>query len=427
VCSILFLVSLTLMNQRLTNPLLEEANKQSMANGNDTARNLRNAEVVESMGMLGSIRERWRERNFDVMGYQAEASNKGGALTAASKSSRQILQSCALGMGAYLTINGELTGGMMIAGSILLGRALAPIDQLVGNWKGFVAAKGQMERIDNLLETIPDDSERMDLPPPTGAITVEGITVVPPGGNLPVLNGVNFSLEAGESLAIIGPSAAGKSSLARVLLGVWPASNGFVRLDSADVFQWDREQLGTHIGYLPQDVELFDGTISENIARFGEVDSEKIVTAARLAGVHDMVLRLPEGYDTVIGASGGVLSGGQRQRIGLARAVYNEPRIVVLDEPNSNLDETGEAALREAVLQLRSLGTTVIIISHRTSVLTVMDKILVLRDGAMVEFGPAKEVVQKFQQAKAQLTAQNQAKVTASQTTPVQTVAIPNS
>jgi ATP-binding cassette subfamily C protein EexD len=251
--------------------------------------------------------------------------------------------------------------------------------------------------------------------------------VVPPGGNLPVLNGVNFSLEAGESLAIIGPSAAGKTSLARVLLGVWPASNGFVRLDSADVFQWDREQLGVHIGYLPQDVELFDGTISENIARFGEVDSEKIVIAARLAGVHDMVLRLPEGYDTVIGASGGVLSGGQRQRIGLARAVYNEPRIVVLDEPNSNLDETGEAALREAVLQLRSLGTTVIIISHRTSVLTVMDKILVLRDGAMVEFGPAKEVVQKFQQAKAQLTAQNQAKVTASQTTPVQTVAIPNS
>jgi ATP-binding cassette subfamily C protein EexD len=423
--AVLILVTITLYTQRRTEPLLEEATAANIKNSQQTTRNLRNAEVVESMGMMGNVRKRWAEKNFSVMGLQAEASDRASSAQATSKALRQILQSCALGLGAYLAINQELTGGMMIAGSILLGRCLAPIDQLTNQWKGFIAARGQFERLEDLLQNVAAEDERMSLPAPTGAITVENMSAMAPGSQDFVLKGISFSLAAGESLAVVGPSAAGKSTLMRVLLGIWPTSVGAVRLDGAEVFKWDRQELGPHIGYLPQDVELFDGTISENIARFGEIDSEKIVEAAQLAGVHELILRLPEGYDTEIGATGGVLSGGQRQRVGLARALYGEPRLVVLDEPNSNLDDVGEAALRQALLELKRRGVTVIIVSHRQSVLSAVDKVMILSEGALAGLTTAQEFRESLVKAQ-----QEQAKARAAQqqsaaTTPVQTVAVP--
>ncbi len=387
---------LTYASQRLTTKQLSEANQQAMWANEYTTRNLRNAEVIESMGMIDNIRERWMQRNREVVELQAQASDTATAFGSSSRSLRIMLQSLALGLGAYLAINLEISPGMMIAGSILLGRALAPVDQLLGAWKGFQNAREQFARLDKMLTAFPEQPERMELPAPRGDLAVEQLAVVPPGSKTPVLRGVDFVLPSGTSLAIIGPSAAGKSSLVRAILGVWPVLHGAVRLDGASMSKWDRTLLGPHVGYLPQDIELFDGTISQNIARFGEIDSEQIVTAARLSGVHEMVLRLPEGYDTVIGQAGGALSAGQRQRVGLARAVYGQPKLVVLDEPNSNLDDAGEAALHEALLQLKALGTTLIIVSHRSSVLSVVDKILLLREGQVVDFDDAKTITAKL-------------------------------
>lgn len=400
--SVAYLGALTYANQKMTDGLLSEANKEAMQSNNVTTRNLRNAEVVESMGMLSNLRSRWRFHADNVINMQSSASDKAGLLTAISKSSRTTLQSLALGMGAYLAINQEISPGMMIAGSILLGRALAPVDLLVGSWKSFINARGQFERIDDILTRISQEKEKMELPVPTGALMAEGVNAAPPGSRTPVLRGINFSIAAGTALGIIGPSAAGKSTLARVLLGIWPVMSGAVRLDGADIFQWDREQLGPHVGYLPQDIELFDGTISENIARFGEIDADKIVEAAKLAGVHEMILKLPEGYDSRIGAGGGVLSGGQRQRIGLARAVYGEPKLVVLDEPNSNLDDVGDAALSAALAKLKQKGTTLIVISHRTSILSSVEKLMLLREGMIADFGDTRSVIEKLQQTPAQ-------------------------
>jgi ATP-binding cassette subfamily C protein EexD len=308
-----------------------------------------------------------------------------------------------LGLGAYLAINQEVTPGMMIAGSIILSRALAPLDMLIGSWQGFTSARSAYKRLQELLEKVPPEGDGMSLPPPEGRVDIEQIIAVPPGAQTPSLRGINFSVEPGESVGVVGPSAAGKSSLARVLLGVWPTRAGTVRLDGADVSQWNREELGPHVGYLPQDIELFEGTVAENIARFGEVDSEKVVEAARMAGVHDMVLHLPNGYDTMVGAGGGVLSAGQRQRVGLARAIYGNPALVVLDEPNSNLDDQGEAALVEAVQALKAKGTTLFLITHRMSILTQMDKLLVLKEGQAALFGPSQEVLAKLQGDKQRL------------------------
>jgi ATP-binding cassette subfamily C protein EexD len=269
---------------------------------------------------------------------------------------------------------------------------------LVGTWKGFIVARSQYERLGELLEQIPATEDSMDLPVPKGNLSVAKVTVIPPGSNVPAVRNVSLNLTAGESLAIVGPSASGKSSLARALLGIWPAVGGKVRLDSADVAAWDRQKLGPHIGYLPQDIELFDGTISENICRFGELDSDKIVAASKLAGVHELILHLPDGYDTQIGATGGVLSGGQRQRIGLARAVYGSPCLLVLDEPNSNLDEQGERQLAVTIHQLKSRGCTVIVITHRTLLLGIVDKILVLQAGAVALYGAREEVMAKLKE-----------------------------
>lgn len=395
---VLVLVALAYLNERLTNATLLEANKQNLAATSFTQKNLRNAEVVESMGMLGMLHERWQGMNHKVLALQGLASDRGGSVAAISKTFRLLVQSLILGLGAYLAIEQEITPGLMIAGSILLGRALAPIDQMIGAWKGFSAARGQYARLDELLKQVAAEPERMSLPSPRGEVSAENLAVVPPGAQKPVLVGINFHVAAGDAVGIIGPSASGKSTLARAILGIWPAAQGKVRLDGADVFAWKREELGKHVGYLPQDIELFEGSISENIARFGQVDPVAVVEAARLAGVHELILKLPQGYDTVIGATGGGLSGGQRQRIGLARAVYQLPQLIVLDEPNSNLDDVGERALSEAMVKLKQAGCTLFVITHRTSALNVLDKLIVLRDGALVMFGPRDQVFAELSQ-----------------------------
>jgi ATP-binding cassette subfamily C protein EexD len=393
VAGAIVLVLLAYANEKLTSKRLAEANQENVNATNFTTKSLRNAEVVASMGMLPNLLKRWKQRSYKVLALQARASELGGGISNLSRTLRIILQSSILGVGAYLVINHEITPGLMTASSLLLGRALAPIDMIIGNWKGFVAARGQYARLNEVLRQIMAEPERMSLPDPKGEISVENLVVTPPGAQYPVLKGINFKVMPGASIGILGASAAGKSTLARALLGLWPAQNGKVRLDGADIFLWKREELGPHIGYLPQDIELFDGTISENIARFGEVDPKLVVEAAQLAGVHDMILRLPQGYDTLIGANNGALSGGQRQRIGLARAVYGSPRLVVLDEPNSNLDDVGEKALGAALLRLKQTGATIFIITHRISVLSFVDHLLVLNEGQVVASGQRDQVL----------------------------------
>ena len=387
------MVALAYTTERVTSKKLQDANSQSNWINNQVNGTLKNSEVIAAMGMADDLRHRQEKRFDQVLTLQTDASRSAGLLQSLSKTFRMVMQSLLLGLGALLALRQEISPGMMIAGSLLLGRALAPIDMLVGTWKGFTLARGQYDRLGQLLNQIPKDADTMSLPAPTGKLSAEQVMVVPPGSKNIVVRGVNMELNAGEALGIVGPSASGKSCLARALLGIWPTYSGKVRLDGADIFAWDRTELGPYIGYLPQDIELFDGSISENICRFGDVDPDKVVEAARTAGVHDLILHLPKGYDTVIGGSGGILSGGQRQRIGLARAIYGSPKYLVLDEPNSNLDDQGERELVEAIRRIKSEGATVIIITHRTMVLQCVDKILVMRDGAASHFGPRDQVL----------------------------------
>ena len=387
------MVALAYTTEKVTSKKLQDANSQSNWINNQVNGTLKNSEVIAAMGMADDLRHRQEKRFDQVLTLQTDASRSAGLLQSLSKTFRMVMQSLLLGLGALLALRQEISPGMMIAGSLLLGRALAPIDMLVGTWKGFTLARGQYDRLGQLLNQIPKDADTMSLPAPTGKLSAEQVMVVPPGSKNIVVRGVNMELNAGEALGIVGPSASGKSCLARALLGIWPTYSGEVRLDGADIFAWDRTELGPYIGYLPQDIELFDGSISENICRFGDVDPDKVVEAARTAGVHDLILHLPQGYDTVIGGSGGILSGGQRQRIGLARAIYGSPKYLVLDEPNSNLDDQGERELVEAIRRIKSEGATVIIITHRTMVLQCVDKILVMRDGAASHFGPRDQVL----------------------------------
>ncbi|MFW9270562.1 type I secretion system permease/ATPase [Pseudomonas sp. R4-84] len=397
--SALLLGALAFANEKLTHAPLQAANREQMAAMAFTHKSLRNAEVVESMGMLTSLRDQWNGQTYRVLSLQSLASDRGTTVAAISRTFRQVVQSLVLGLGAYLTINHEISPGLMIAGSILLGRALAPIDQLIGVWKGFLGARSQYARLHELLLKFAAEPERMSLPMPEGAIRVEGLSVGSPNGGKPIIRSVGFEVPAGSVVGIIGPSGAGKSTLARALLGIWSGMAGTVRLDGADISQWRREELGPYVGYLPQDIELFEGTISQNISRFGPVDAPAVVAAARMAGVHELVLQLPDGYDTLIGANGGGLSGGQRQRIGLARALYGEPRLVVLDEPNSNLDEAGERMLAEALQKLRQSRATVFVITHRPGVLAQVDKLLVLNQGELSLFGPRDRVLERLQGA----------------------------
>jgi ATP-binding cassette subfamily C protein EexD len=386
-------------NEMATSKKLQQANNLSGRVSAQLNGTLRNAEVIAAMGMADSIRQRQEKSSDEVLQLQTHASRLAGIIANSSKTFRMIMQSLLLGLGAFLALRQEISPGMVIAGSLLLGRALAPIDMLVATWKGFAIARAQYDRLGQLLTNIPGDSDTMSLPAPTGVLTTEQLVVVPPGARVAAVKGVTIQLEAGEALGIVGPSASGKSTLARALLGIWPAHNGKVRLDGADIGAWNRTELGPYIGYLPQDIELFDGTISENICRFGQEDPSKIVAAAQLAGVHDLILHLPNGYDTVIGGAGGVLSGGQRQRIGLARAVYGSPRFMVLDEPNSNLDDQGEKELVEALNRVKASGCTIVVITHRKMVLQCVDKILVMKEGASIAFGPRDEVLASLMNA----------------------------
>jgi ATP-binding cassette subfamily C protein EexD len=398
------LVALAYLNNRYTVKALTEANRQSVTANLHTTKNLRNAEVIESMGMLDTLMARWAVRQRRVLVLQSEASDKSGIISSISKTFRTWTQSIMLAMGAYLVITHQINPGLLMAGSLLLGRALSPIDQMIGSWKGFVAARVQYDRLNTTLEKLNNEPQRMALPDPEGHIQVENLVVGPPGAKLPVIRNISFVAAAGSIVGIVGPSAAGKSTLARALLGIWTPQHGTVRLDGADISAWDKQKLGPHLGYLPQDIELFEGSISDNIARFGKVDPEKVVLAARIAGVHEMILQQPDGYDTVIGSEGVNLSGGQRQRVGLARAVYGSPRLIVLDEPNSNLDEVGERALSVALQKIKETGATVFIISHRPNILSRLDRVMVLNAGVITLYGAREQVIAELakQQAAAQ-------------------------
>lgn len=361
----------------------------------NASNSLRNAQAIEAMGMLPHVTQRWMGLQRRFLGKQAEASDHAGGKGALAKALQHTLSSGLLGLSAWLLLQNELPGGgaMLIVASILGGKTLAPLVQVIGGWKQVVGARLAWARLDELLRQAPARRAGMPLPPPQGNLSVEGVIAGAPGTQAAILRGVSFQLPAGKCLIVVGPSAAGKTTLARVLTGVWPTIAGKVRLDGVDVHAWNKAELGPHLGYLPQDIELFEGTLAENIARFGEVDIAKVEAAARLVGLHETILALPAGYDSRIGEEGAFLSGGQRQRVGLARAIYGNPRFVVLDEPNSNLDEAGDAALLATLQHLKAQGTTLVVVSHRTSVLPVADAMLVLRDGQAVAFGPRDEVL----------------------------------
>jgi ATP-binding cassette subfamily C exporter for protease/lipase len=406
----LILVALAIINEMVSKKPLSEASKLALQSGSLASTNLRNAEVIEALGMLPNIKGRWYDLHQRFLNSQRIASERATSIASVTKFVRLSLQSLVLGLGGWLAIDGHITPGMMIAGSILMGRTLAPIEQVINVWKSWSSAKLSYQRLVKLLEQNPPRGTNMSLPPPQGAVAVENVTATPPGSQgEPVLHNVSFAIQPGDVLGIIGPSASGKSTLARLLVGIWPVSEGIVRLDNADIYQWNKDELGPYIGYLPQDIELFAGTIAENIARFSEIDAEKVIEAAKLAGVHELILRFPHGYDSIIGNGGAGLSGGQKQRIGLARALYDDPSLIVLDEPNSNLDDAGELALNQAVAALRQRNKTVILITHRTNLLSMTSKLLLLVNGKVNAFGPTNQVLQALANAQKVQAAQQQA------------------
>lgn len=381
------------LTERFTRKRLESATMLNAHASNFLGATMRNASIVRSMGMIDNVAGRWSKMNDIVIELQTRASRSAGLLHSVSKSLRVGLQVLIYAVGAYLAVTHESTAGVMIAASIVMGRALAPIDQAMATYKQSLEASGAYKRLKEMLDS-PKTPPSMDLPDPVGELSTENLVFAANGRH--IIKGMSFRLPAGQSLAIIGPSAAGKSTLCKLLLGIWAPTGGKVRIDRADIATWDSEKLGPFIGYLPQDVELFAGSIAENIARLGAVDSEKVILAAKLAGVHNMILSLPKGYDTQIGDQGAVLSGGQRQRIGLARALYGNPRVVVLDEPNSNLDEEGEACLLQAVLNLKQLKATVVLVTHKPNILSIVDNIMLVQDGQIAMCGPRQEVLTKL-------------------------------
>jgi len=396
-------VGLAWFNESSTQPPLSGANRTAIGAQQAADGMLRNAEVVEAMGMMRALHGRWWKLQQEFLRLQAVASNRAGVFAALTKWVQTVWGSLLLGLGAWLVLEDALPGGpgMMIVGSVLGARVLAPLVQLVTQWRGVVGARDAWRRLGQLLQQVPARPPSMALPAPKGALTVEGVVVPAPGGQVPILRGVAFGLQPGEVLAVVGPSGSGKTTLARVLMGLWPSVAGKVRLDGADVFAWNKAELGPHVGYLPQGVDLLDGTIAENIARFGEADPRRVREAAARVGLDEFIESLPQGYDTVVGSEGVVLSGGQRQRVALARAMYGDPVLVVLDEPNSSLDEAGDAALAQAIRSLKALGTTFVIMTHRTSILAVTDKMLVLADGTVKAFGPRDEVLAALQRGNA--------------------------
>jgi ATP-binding cassette, subfamily C, bacterial len=394
-CGFILLV-MALINERLVRPSLNESNDAASRNYSFTEMSLRNAEVVRAMGMVDGLLNRWRRDRNRMMDRLLIAADRGSMISGLIRFLRLSMQSLILGLGAYLVIERAVTVGSMFAASLLLGRALQPVEQIVGSWRGMIAARDAFNRVRYLLASAPLPPVHLALPRPQGQVAVEQLSYMPSRTSRPLLHNVNFRIEPGESVGVIGPSGAGKSTLARQLVGVLRPTAGAVRLDGADIGTWPRGSVGQYIGYLPQDVELFSDSVAANIARFQQAEDEAVIEAARLAGVHDMILRLPDGYETWVGDGGAILSGGYRQRIGLARAVFGLPSLVVLDEPSSNLDTEGDAALAECMLRLKNARITTITISHRPTTIALVDKILLLVDGRIETFGPRSEVLARL-------------------------------
>ena len=404
VCTLLMLI-LAIVNERITHEPLGKANSVAVQSANLATNNLRQAEVLESMGMLPAIRSRWFQLHTQFLEWQAVASQRAATMGAMTKFLRTLMQSLILGFAAYLVLQNSLSPGMMIAATILLGKALSPVESVINVWRQWRGVVSSYERLEKLLSDNPPRTPGMSLERPQGFVEFDRVYAAPPGVNLPVLKDVSFKIEPGDVLGVIGPSASGKSTLARVAVGIWPGVPNCARIDGADVYQWNKDELGPAIGYMPQDIEVFPGTVSENIARFSEHESSDVIAAAKSAGVHDMILHLPEGYDTKIGDGGVGLSGGQKQRLALARALYGNPSVVVLDEPNSNLDDAGEQALVSAIIGLRQRKATVILITHRSTVLQATTKLLLLREGSVVLFGPTGQVLEALQQKQSEILA----------------------
>lgn len=396
---IILVLSMTILNEIVTKKYFEKANNSLIKSNKFLANTTQNVEVIKSMGMKKNIYKKWFKIYEDfLLNYQI-ANDKATFWSNNLKTTRTLSQSLMLGLGGFLAINLQISSGMIVAGSIVLGRALAPLDILVTTWKSFSNARLAYRRLNALLSDFDTtEKEIVKLPPPKGSITLKEVIVIPPDSTQPALENINLHINAGEFVAVIGPSGAGKSTLARTILGIWEPANGSVEIDGADLRQWDSEYLGRYIGYLPQDIELFEGTIAENIARFEEFKDEDVINAAKLTGAHDFIIKFPHGYNTYLGPGGITLSGGQRQRIGLSRAIYGNPNIIVLDEPNSNLDDEGERALINTLKILKQQKKTVILISHKVNVLSLVDKILVLRNGRVAMFGEASLVIQKLLQ-----------------------------
>jgi ATP-binding cassette subfamily C exporter for protease/lipase len=390
---------MAVVNQYRVQPPLMKANQHAIAAQNYASGAIRNAQVIEAMGMLGRIHLKWMQKQREFLHMQATASDRAGVNSSLSKLAQTLQGSLILGLGAWLTLKGELVGGSsMIIASILGGRVLAPLVMIVAHWRVIMNAQDAINRLDNFLKFFTEPKPTMALPPPLGNLSVEAAVACPPNSQTPILKGITFRLPAGQSLGIVGPSASGKSTLARLITGIWPALNGKVRLDGADIYTWKKVELGPYVGYLPQNVELFDGTLAENVARFGDVDMDKVAEAAQIVGLDGFIATLKDGYNTQLGDEGAFLSGGQRQRVALARAIYGMPKFVVLDEPNSSLDEDGDAALLRALQFIKSKGTTLIVITHRAQVLSVVDNMMVLVEGQVTAFGPRDEVLKSLNQ-----------------------------
>lgn len=402
------------ITNRTSQPPLLAANKMAQQAQTFADSSLRNAEIIEAMGMLRSIHGRWMRLQTQFLGLQAQASVAAGGYQALSKMVQQVVSSALLGLGAWLVLRNMLNGGaaMMIVASIIGGRVLAPLVQMISQWQAALNARESWNRLNTVLSLMPEKEPAMALPAPRGILTVEqlvaGAPAQPGQPVTTILRGVQLALSPGELMAVIGPSASGKTTLARLLVGLWPAAAGSVRLDGADIYQWNKAELGPFVGYVPQGVELFEGTVAENIARFGTVRMADVQAAAETVGIHEWILSLPKGYQTPVGRDGAVLSGGQRQRVALARAFYGDPVLIVLDEPNSSLDDAGDAALARALAAAKARHATLVVVTHRTSVLGVADKILLLRDGMQQAFGPRDEVLAALQKAQAQAQAQAQ-------------------
>ncbi len=390
--------ALAASNEWLTKNKLSEANKLWIKAANDAIVSLRNAEIVKALGMASNLKKNWLMNRDAAMAHQALANDRSSAIIAGGRFVRMSLQVIILAAGGYLAIQDIITPGTMIVASIMMGRALAPVEMAVSQWKNFVLVRSAFHRVNDCLDKLPERQEVMDLPAPVGHVTLQGVYLAPPEKSISetILNNISMDFQPGTVTGIVGPSGSGKSSLVRSIVGVWSVARGSVRFDGADIANWDPEKLGPFIGYMPQDAELFAGSVAQNICRFNDTDPESIISAAEKAGVHELILEFPNGYDTNIGEGGQALSGGQKQRIALARALYNNPKVIVLDEPNSNLDAAGEKALMSALSDAKKSKATVVVVSHRPSLLAVTDKIAVLNKGSLLKFGPRDQILSEL-------------------------------